>query len=40
MKLIEKLKSDLANAREKNDEIYIKFHQATLNVIPIQKENH
>ncbi len=40
LRLIEKLKSDLANARDKNDEMYIKFHEATLNLIPIQKENH
>ena len=31
---------DLSSAREKNDEVYIKYHEAKLNIIPLQKENH
>lgn len=35
---IEKLKNDLAYARDKNDDVYIKFHEQTLKLIPLEKD--
>lgn len=36
---ISKLKQNLRDTRQKNDDIYLKYHEATLKNVPVEQSN-